>query len=129
MDDQASRSRSFILSGTVLGLYLAYQGIVTIIAYIRRSRLIKQHKCEPVANTFGNWPLGFDDMQDELKAIATDSLLSFYDARFKLYGHTWARNTGGLRRCKYLTCDPKVLQAVLNTEFKSKRLLVLILIF
>ena len=120
---------SFILSGIVLGLYFIYQSISTILVYIRRSCIIKQHKCEPVANIFGNWPLGFDDFQDELKAIATDNLLNFYDTRFRLYGHTWARNTGGLRRCQYVTCEPKILQAVLVTEFNSKCPLLLILIF
>jgi len=127
MDYQASYS--YILSGIVLSLYFIYQFVSRTLVYIRRSRLINQHKCEPVANTFGSWPLGFDDFQDELKSIATDNLLNFYDARFKLYGHTWARNTGGLRRCKYVTCEPKIIQAVLVTEFNSKHLLLLILIF
>jgi len=124
MDSQANYS--FILSGIVLSLYFIYRSVSATLTYISRSRLIKQHHCELVANTFGSWPVGFDDFREELKAIATDNLLNFYDARFKLYGHTWARNTGGLRRCKYVTCEPKILHAVLATEFKSKHPLLLI---
>jgi len=57
-------------------------------------------------------------MLEEKRAYEANGLPTLMDERFNRYGHTLGIN--GLRRMKYFTCEPKIVQTILSTHFESK---------
>jgi len=99
-------------------IYLVLKSISTIRLWLQRYRLVREHGCQPVAYSVGSWPLGLNAMLEERRANEANDLPTLMDERFNKYGHTLGIN--GVRRMKYFTCEPKLVQTILSTHFESK---------
>lgn len=101
----------------ISSLGILYYLLQTIRSTLRRRRLIKEHNCQPVAHTVGQWPLGLDILMEEKRANDQNNLPTVMNDRFKKFGNTHGIN--GLRRMKYFTCEPKIIQTIVATKFES----------
>ncbi|KAF8437837.1 cytochrome P450 [Terfezia claveryi] len=98
-------------------VYLVLEGISTIRLWLQRCRLVREHGCQPVAYSLGSWPLGLNAILEEKRANEENDLPTLMDERFNKYGHTLG--VSGLRHMKYITCEPRIVQAVLSTHFEN----------
>ncbi|KAF8419296.1 cytochrome P450 [Tirmania nivea] len=98
-------------------IYLVLKSISTIRLWLQRRNLVREHGCQPVAHNVGSWPLGLDAILEEKRANEANDLPTLMDERFNKYGNTLGMN--GLRRMKYFTCEPKIVQTVLSTNFEN----------
>ena len=111
-------SVSFFLCSTLLGVAIAYQCYSSVRTYLKQSRVKRENGCLPPSKCpqMDPW-LGIDIVLSNLRAAKQKGFLALLRSRHEKYGPTFTTRT--FFRTTFNTCDPRVLQAVLATQFND----------
>ena len=109
---------SSVVCSALLGAAIIYNIYSSIKIYLKQSKVKRENGCLPPSKCpqMDPW-LGIDIVLSNLRAAKKFGFLALLRSRHEKYGPTFTTRT--FFRTTFNTCDPRVLQCVLATQFQD----------